>query len=338
MRNDRPFTQLPRTGLRRRLLAAAGVLGVLTLSACGAAETGSAGSSDGDGSGYEKVVIAQPNWVGAAANAAVAAYVLEHELGVDVTVRQIDETLAWDGLDDGSIHAILEDWGGAPEKERLYIEEKESVVHGGDLGVVGHIGWFVPKAYADANPEVLNWENLNDFAADFRTAESGSKGQLLNGDPGYTSYDKELVANLGLDFQVVEGGSEEALVSAIQRADREGTPLLTYWWEPHWLNAEVELVEVQLPPYADDCHGGAIDQAETACGYPEVNLPKYLGADFAENGGVAAEFLKNFRWDTADQEYVAQLIQQDGLAQEEAARIWVDENPDKVAAWLPEQD
>ena len=318
------------------LIAGAGTLGLLALTACGAAETGSGGSG-ADGS-YDRVVLAQPNWVGAAANVAVAAHVLEHELGIDVTVQQIDETLAWDGLDDGSIQAILEDWGGAPQKEQLYLEEKKSVVHGGDLGVVGHIGWFVPKAYADANPEVLSWENLNDLAEDFRTAESGNKGQLLNGDPGYTSYDKELVANLGLDFQVVEGGSEEALISAIQRADREGTALLTYWWEPHWLNAQVELVEVELPPLAEDCHGGAIDAADTSCGYPEVNLPKYLNADFAANGGVAAEFLKNFRWDTADQEYVAQLIQHEGVAQEEAARRWVEANADKVAAWLPAED
>jgi glycine betaine/proline transport system substrate-binding protein len=322
------------------LIAGAGVLGMLTLSACGAADTGSKSTSDdGDSedSAYSEVVIAQPNWVGAAANVAVAAYVLENELDIETTVQQIDETLAWNGLDDGSIHAILEDWGGAPDEEKAYLEDKKSVVHAGELGVVGHIGWFVPKAYADANPEVLNWENLNDFADDFKTAESGSKGQLLNGDPGFTSYDKELVENLGLDFQVVEGGSEEALVTAIQRADRDGTALLTYWWEPHWLNAEVELVEVELPPYAADCHGGDIDRADTACGYPDVNLPKYLGADFAENGGVAAEFLKNFQWDTADQEYVAQLIQEGGMDQEDAAKQWVEENPDKVAAWLPEQ-
>ncbi|GAA1906564.1 ABC transporter substrate-binding protein [Streptomyces sodiiphilus] len=317
---------------RRTLTAATGVLGVLALSACGAAETGGGTNADG---GYDQVVIAQPNWVGAAANAAVAAYVLEHELGIDVKVQQIDETLAWDGLDDGSIHAILEDWGGAPQKEELYLEEKKSVVPAGELGVVGHIGWFVPKAYADENPDVLHWENLNDFAADFRTAESGDKGQLLNGDPGFTSYDKEIVEQLGLDFQVVEGGSEDAQITAIQRADREGTPLLTYWWEPHWLNAEVELVEVELPPYSEECYE---DLSQVACAYPEVDLPKFLNADFAENGGVAAEFLKNFRWDTDDQNYVAQLIQSEGMEHEEAAARWVEENPDKVAAWLPAQD
>ncbi|MDB1087090.1 glycine betaine ABC transporter substrate-binding protein [Streptomyces sp. ACA25] len=320
--------------IRHSLVAGAGVLGLFTLSACGAADTGSSSDGGADGSGYDQVTIAQPNWVGAAANVAVAAYVLEHELDIDVTVQQIDETLAWDGLDDGSVHAILEDWGGAPEKEELYIEEKGSVVPGGELGVVGHIGWFVPKAYADENPEVLDWENLNDFAADFSTAESGSKGQLLNGDPGFTSYDKAIVEELGLDFEVVEGGSEDAQITAIQRAHRDGTPLLTYWWEPHWLNAEVELVEVQLPPYSEECYE---DLSKVACAYPDVDLPKFLNADFAENGGVAAEFLKNFSWDTEDQNEVAALIQGEGMDQEDAAEQWVNANPEKVAAWLPEQ-
>ncbi|WP_165986563.1 glycine betaine ABC transporter substrate-binding protein [Streptomyces sp. YIM 98790] len=330
-----------RTPARRTALAAGtgALAALLTLTACGAADTGKpdagskdGGSTDGGGQGYDTVVLAEPNWVGAAANVAVAKYVLENELDVTVKVNQIDETLAWDGLDDGSIHAILEDWGGAPEKEQLYLEEKKSVVPGGELGVVGHIGWFVPKAYADAHPEVKTWEGLNGLAEDFRTAESGDKGQLLNGDPGYTSYDKEIVRELGLDFQVVEAGSEEALISAIQRADRDGTPLLTYWWTPHWLNAEVELVEVELPPYSEECYE---DLSKVACAYPDVNLPKYLNADFAENGGKAAEFLKNFQWDTADQEYVAQLIQGEGMEADAAAEQWVAENPDKVASWLP---
>ncbi|MBB0244910.1 glycine/betaine ABC transporter substrate-binding protein [Streptomyces alkaliphilus] len=325
-------TRSGRTG--RSLVAGTGLLGLLALTACGAAETGNSGAGGEDGEWTGEVVIAQPNWVGAAANAAVAVHVLQEDLGIDARVQQLDETLAWDGLDDGSIHAILEDWGGAPEKEQLYIEEKGSVVHAGELGVVGHIGWFVPKAYADANPEVLNWENLNDFADDFRTAESGDKGQLLNGDPGFTSYDKEIVRELDLNFEVVEGGSEEALISAIQRADRDGTPLLTYWWEPHWLNAEVELVEVELPPYTEECYE---DLSAIACAYPEVDLPKFLNVDFSENGGVAAEFLKNFRWDTEDQEYVAQLIQAEGMDQADAAARWVEENRDKVEAWLPEQ-
>jgi glycine betaine/proline transport system substrate-binding protein len=317
--------------VRRLLIAATGVLGLTAVSACQAAQTGG-GNADGE---YDEVVIAQPNWGGAAANAAVAAHVLENELDVRVSLQTIDESLAWDGLDDGSIHAILEDWGGMPKKEELYLDEKKSVVPAGELGVVGHIGWFVPKAYADANPEVLNWENLNDFAADFRTAESGSKGQLLNGDPGYTSYDAEIAEQLGLNFEVVQAGSEDAQVSAIQRADRDGTPLLTYWWEPHWLNAEVELVEVELPPYSDECYA---KEGEIACAYPEVKLPKYMNADFARNGGTAAEFLRNFSWGTDDQNYVAQLIQGEAMPQEEAAAKWVEENPDKVAAWLPKED
>jgi glycine betaine/proline transport system substrate-binding protein len=325
--------------LPKVLATGAGLLSLAVLSACGAADTGgsdaSSGAEGGGGEGeggYDTIVIAQPNWVGAAANVAVAEYVMENELGVTVEAQQIDESLAWDGLDDGSIHAILEDWGGMPDKEQLYVEEKGSVVPAGELGVVGHIGWFVPQSYADEHPEVLDWQNLNDFADEFATAESGDQGQLLNGDPGYTSYDTDIVRELGLDYEVVQSGSEEALITAIERADRDGTPLLTYWWTPHWLNAEIEMAEVQLPPYSDECYE---DLSAVACAYPDVELPKYLNADFAENGGDAAEFLRNFNWTTEDQDYVAQLIQSEGMDPQDAAQQWVEENPDKVEAWLP---
>lgn len=320
--------------IRRSLVAGVGALSLVTLSACSAAESGGGGgsSSGGGEDGYDQVTIAQPGWVGAEANVAVAKHVMENELDLTVEVKQIDESLAWDGMDDGSVHAILEDWGGAPDKEQLYVEEKESVVQIGYVGVVGQIGWFVPQAYADENPEVLHWENLNDFAEDFQTAESGGKGQLLNGDPGFTSYDHAIVEQLDLDFQVVEGGSEDALISAIRQADRDGTPLLTYWWEPHWLNAEVGLAKVELPEYTEGCQD---DADAVACDYPETPLPKFLNADFEEHGGEAAQFLKNFEWSTEDQNHVAELIQGGEMTAEDAAAQWAEENPDTVAAWLP---
>lgn len=329
MRNLKP--------VHRSLIAGTGVLGALVLSACGAADTGDSSDSATDGetsSSYETIVIAEPNWVGAAANVAVASYVLENELGYDVEAKQINETAAFDGMDDGSIHAALEDWGGAPDKEQLYVEEKKSVFAAGDLGVIGHIGWFIPKAYADANPEATTWEGLNGLVEDFKTAETGDKGQLLNGDPSYTSYDKALVEQLGLDYEVVEAGSEDAQVTAIKQAHEDGTPLLTYWWTPHWLNAEIPLVEVELPEYTEGCQ----DDPETvACGYPDTPLQKFLNADFAESGDPAAEFLKTFQWETSDQEYVAKLIQGEGMDPQDAAKQWVEENQDKVDAWLPEQ-
>ncbi|MGY1455285.1 ABC transporter substrate-binding protein [Streptomyces sp. SS8] len=312
--------------VRTTLAAGSAVLGMVALSACGAADT-SASSGGGD-----TVTIAVPSWVGAEANAAVAKHILEEELGVKAKLQQMDEPVAWDALDGGKIDAILEDWGGVPKKEKRYVEERKTVVEAGDLGVTGHIGWFVPKYFADENPDVTDWKNLNKYADELKTTESGGKGQLLEGSPSYTTNDDAIIKNLDLDLKTVYAGSEAAQITQIKKYVKEKKPFLTYWWTPQWLNAEIDFVEVKLPEYTEGCDA---DPEKVACAYPDTPLQKYLNADFAKDGGDAAQFLKNFNWSTEQQNQVAKWIAGDGMSSKDAAAKWAEENKSTWEKWLP---
>ena len=44
--------------------------------------------------------------------------------------------------------------------------------------------------------------------------------------------------------------------------------------------------------------------------------------------------MKNFTWTNDDQNLVAKYIAEDGMDPEDAAEKWIDENQDKVDAWL----
>lgn len=310
-----------------KLVAGAGVLGVVVLSGC-AAETGKTGGSD-------EVTITVPSWVGAQANAEVAKVVLEDELDVKkVNLKTMDEPIAWDALNNGKADVILEDWDGQPEKQKLYIDQKKSVVKGGDLGVTGHIGWFIPKYYADAHPEAATVEGLNKLAKDFKSSESGDKGEFLGAAPSYTTYDEWLIKNHHLDFKIKETGNEAAQIKEIQQKYKKKQPFVTYWWDPQWLNSDVELVEVELPPFKEGCNE---PKEKTECGYAETPLQKYFNKDFAKGGGDAAEFLKNFNWTTEQQNEVAKWIAKDKMSGEDAAKKWVKENKDVWEAWLPKK-
>lgn len=302
--------------------------GLLALSACGAAETG---RSTRAGSGSKSVTLTVPSWVGAQANAAVAAHILERELGYRVHTKQLGEVLAWDALSRGDVDAVLEDWGH-PKEEAQYVDKRRTVVKGGDLGVTGHIGWYVPKYFADAHPDVTDWKNLNKYAERFATAESGGKGELLEGSPDYVTNDDALIENLKLDLKPNYAGSEAAQITAIRKKAKAKKPFLTYWWTPQWLNAQVDMVEVKLPPYTEGCDA---DPKKIACGYPNTPLQKYFNADFARNGGEAAEFLKNFKWTTAQQNEVALKIAGERMSPEAAAEEWVRGNEAVWRAWLP---
>ncbi len=309
-----------------RLPAAGTALALALLTGC---TSGSGSASAGE---YEEVVIAVPAWAGGQANAAVAAHVLREELGVHVRLRSLTQNQAWDLLGDGSVQAILEDWGALPEKRRLYTAQRMSVVAAGELGPTGSVGWYVPGEVADTHPGVLEWEKLNDFTGLFSTDETDGRGRLLTGDPADASHDAALIDSLELDYTPVASGGEEQLIEALRGAARGGSPLLAHWWQPHWLHEELELAEVELPPHTAGCHreGGS-----DACGYPEIELRKFLNAGFAENGGRAAEFLADFSWSAEEQNEVARMIAAEGMTPEGAAARWAEENADRVAQWLP---
>ncbi|WP_405982834.1 ABC transporter substrate-binding protein [Streptomyces sp. NBC_00158] len=320
---------------RTRITAAVAAVAALAVGAgltgCGAADMTRQSSPFADTEGARTVTLSVQSWVGAQADVAVAQYLLEHELGYRVDTVQIDEVPAWDALSQGRVDAILEDWGH-PEQEERYVDGKGTIVRGGDLGVTGHIGWFVPTYFAERHPDVTDWRNLDKYAAELRTAESGGKGQLLDGSPSYVTNDKALVKNLGLDLQVVFAGSEAAQITQIKQFAKEGKPFLTYWYEPQWLFEKVPMTEVELPAYEKGCDA---DPEKVACAYPHTPLQKFFNARFAKDGGDAAAFLKRFRWTKEMQNDVALMIAEEKLPPQEAAARWVKENRATWQTWLP---
>ncbi|MFB7928990.1 ABC transporter substrate-binding protein [Streptomyces sp. NPDC056039] len=310
------------------LIAAVGSLALLT--GCGAADMTKQASPFANAQGAKSVTLSVQSWVGAQANVAVAQYLLEHELGYRVDTVQVDEVPAWDALSQGRVDALLEDWGH-PEQEQRYVKDKKTIAPGGGLGVTGHIGWFVPTYFAKKHPDVTNWKNLNKYADQFRTPESGSKGQLMDGSPSYVTNDKALVKNLKLDYQVVFAGSEAAQITQMKQFAKEKKPFLTYWYSPQWLFKKVPMTEVKLPEYKEGCDA---DLEKVACAYPHTPLQKYLNADFAKNGGKAAAFLKKFKWTTEDQNEVSLMIADKKMTPEDAAKKWVDSHKSTWKKWL----
>ncbi|GAB3118425.1 ABC transporter substrate-binding protein [Streptomyces calidiresistens] len=334
---------------RRLPITAVCVTVLLPLGACHS-EPAAAG-------GYEEVVIALPRWPGGQANAAVAAHVLREEFGVPVVLRELDQGRAWDLMDTGEVHAVLEDWGALPDRTELYTGPRGSVVDAGELGPVGGVGWYVPASWARAHPGAPTPEWLADLtdeltvppgaATDDAAPEAdpeavggsddgeGAGGALVYGHPDdVTELDERLIEDLDLDLTPVPLGGEDQVVAALRAAAAKGDGLLAAWWEPHWLNAEVRLVEIDLPPHTEGCEETDPSRTGEPCGYPEITLRKYLNADFAENGGAAAAFLARFSWTAREQNEVARMIAAEGMTPEGAAARWVEAHPGRVTSWL----
>jgi glycine betaine/proline transport system substrate-binding protein len=325
-------------GISRRKFGAVGVVAsvALLLSACaGSASSGSSPAAAGSGTathascGTSTINIADNAWTGYNADTAVVDYILRNDLGCTTHIAKVNEQVSWQGFPTGQIDVILENWGHE-DLAKKYITEEKKAVDLGPQGNQGIIGWYVPDWMAQQYPGILDWHNLNKYASLFKTSESGDKGQLLDGDPSYVTNDVALVKNLNLDYKVVVGGSEAALITAMQNATDHKTPLLFYFYEPQYALAKIKVDRVKLPPYTAGCDA---DPKTIACDYPPYTLNKVASAAWVAAGGPAVDFIKKFNWTNDDQNKVAADIAA-GKTYDQAAKAWIDANPDKVKAWL----
>jgi len=290
-----------------------------------AAEVTCKGAGD---KGTVKMMINQ--WVGAEANVAVAQCLLQ-QMGYKVETSTLAEEPAWQGFDTGEVDVILENWGH-PDLEKKYITDTKKATDAGPNGVTGIIGWYVPGWMLDTYPDLADWHNLNNHVDLFKTPESGDKGQFLGSDPTFVQYDQALIDNLGLNFKDIFSGSEAASITAFQNADKNKTALIGYFYDPQWLQNEIKLVQIKLPPWTQGCDA---DLKKVACDYPAYTLNKIVRTEWLNSAGDAGTFIKNFSWGNKDQNEVADLITNKKMSDEDAAKQWITEHPDVWQKWMP---
>lgn len=302
--------------------------------ASAAAPSAGGGTSAAPGD-WSTVKIAVNPWTGSRANAAVIAHLLKEKLGYEVELKDLDEGIDWQGFETDEVDAILEVWGHDADR-KTFIDEKKVAQDAGLMGVKGSIGWYVPAWMAEKYPDITDWNNLNKYADLFKTSESGDLGQFLLGDPSYVSNDEAIIKNLGLNFKVVAGGSEGTLIESLKQATIQETPLLAYFYDPQWAHSQPPfvdkpLVRIALPENTPEC---ATEGEAVACDYPAYELYKAVSTKFAQGGGTAHDLIKNFTWTNLDQSTVSELIDNQGMTPEDAAKQWVDEHEDVWSPWI----
>jgi glycine betaine/proline transport system substrate-binding protein len=311
------------------LVLGASLLAIVALVSSGGA-LGSAGQACGT------VTLNEQAWAGSTANTYVAKYVLEKRLGCKVKITKITEIPVFQAMADGKVDAVLEDWNHVDQYAQ-YVARQKSVALVRNNGLVGHIGWFIPRYLLEQNPGFKTWRGLKGKETVFKTAESGSQGMFLGGDPSYVQKDKQLIQLLGLNFKHVTVGAEPAEVARFTQAIKQKKPVIFYWWTPQYLNASLDLVEVKLPPRFKGCKddasaGGNVKQYR--CAYAADPLNKLFSKKFAQGGSRAYKMLAKWKWSNADQNLVAKWIAGDKMKPDKAAEKWVKANAAKVNAWL----
>jgi glycine betaine/proline transport system substrate-binding protein len=324
---------------RWRFLAAAAAVLLLAVACSDVSNSGSSGSASGgstvpDNKGTTITFAINP-WVGSQVNVSVAEALLSEKLGYTVKDKKVDEYAQFPALANGQLDATMEVWpsGHGPDYKK-YIQGNAGVVDGGKLGVIGQIGWWIPTYMLTDHPELASWEGLKTDAELFKTHESGSAGQITDGDSSYVTFDGPIAKNLGLNLVVKYAGSEDAELAALDAAYKKQGPILMYFWTPHWAQQQYDLTMIKLPAVTPACEDAAANNADAyACAYPQDDLYKAFNVDLQTRAPAAFALLSAMSYTNDDQNAIGLDIH-NGMTPEEAAQKWIDANPTKWQPWV----
>ena len=122
----------------------------------------------------------------------------------------------------------------------------------GSNGITGVIGWYIPRYLLKQYPQFKTWQGLKGKEpCSSRPSRARRACSWAGTRP--TSRRTALIKELGLNFKHVVAGAEPAQVARWSQLYKQKKPVLFYWYDPQYLNAQYDLVQVQLPERFPGC-------------------------------------------------------------------------------------
>ncbi len=311
-------------------LSSAVAAGALALGMAVSAQAQSVPESD------EPIKLAMNEWTGQHVSTTVAGEVLKR-MGYNVEYVTAGYYPQLTALADGDLDATLEIWSSNIG------EGFDAAMETGNIQVLGESGlrpqeaWYVPSYVIDMCPGLPNWEALNDCVDLFSTADTAPSGRFLDYPADWGDTNAQRIEALELDYVSIPSGGEGAIIAEIKSAVDREAPLLTMFWEPHWLHAQIDMERVYLPEYYDGCHDdaslGLNPNATYDCDWGGAEIWKVVNKGLAESHPGAWNLIEVYSIDNGEQAEMMAEIDDKGRDLIEVVNEWLDNNPDKVKAW-----
>ena len=246
-------------------------------------------------------------WDDSVAATHVAAEILQSKLGHKVELKPVEPAIMWQGVARGDLDATLSAWMPATHGE-YYDKLKDKVEVLGTNYAGAKIGLIVPE-YVQAKTIA----DLDTYAADF-------DGKIIGIDAGagVMRRTEDAVKEYNLTKIKLMPSSGPAMSTALARAEKAQKAIVVTGWIPHWMFAKWQLRFLEDPKNVF----GEAERIDTVAN-PGINT----------KAPEATAFLKKFSWG-AEEVGSVMLDIRDGKKPEEAAKAWVEKNPERVAGWL----
>lgn len=289
---------------RRWLVVLLAVLGAVALVTAGC---GGRQSPSGTGQKSKTINIGYISWDENIANAHLFKVLLERR-GYKVNLIQLDAGPMYAGLAQGNIDLFQDAW--LPSTHADYWNQYRNRLE--DLGI-----WFDRATLNLAVPAYVTGVNS---IADLKSHAAEFNGVITGIDPGAgeTRIVKTKVMpayDLSPEFQLVTSSST-AMLASLEKAVAANQPIVVTLWHPHWAYARYQLKDLTDPL-------GAMGPPEQLHSLGRLNFTR----DFPDVTAMVRKF------HLTDQQLASlenAVIQAPKGQEDNAARQWVDQNPQVV--------
>lgn len=289
---------MKKQGLRLVGTAAAGVLAMGLLAACG---PGGSGSSGGE---KELSIPIAAGWDEDIAISHLWKYALEQK-GYTVELPQVDIGPAFAGVAKGDFDLFFDTW--LPTTHEDYWNQYQEQVE--DIGV-----WYDKATLNIAVPEYVQAETIADLKGMAGTFDGTITG--IDSGAGLTRVTRdEAMPTYGLQDYELRTSSTTAMLSALQKATEAKEPIVVTLWHPHWAYSAFPIKDLADPK-------GAMGGAE------EIHV---IGRDgFGEDFPELTSALKKFEIDDKTLASLENTVLQEHEDPATGAEAWAKENQDFV--------
>ncbi|SAK83199.1 ABC proline/glycine betaine transporter, periplasmic ligand binding protein [Caballeronia hypogeia] len=321
--------------MKLKLFGALAVAGVF----CGASQANAASCGN--------VTIASMNWQSAELEAAVDKVILGEGYGCQVnmvigdtvpTITSMVDKAKPDIVSEGAIDLL-------PAIVKQGIDAKKIVMASKVIQEGAVYGWYIPKYFADAHPEIRTIPDALKHPELFPDPENPGKGAIYNGPQGWgmTVNTAQLFKAYKADkagFRLIDTGSAAGLDGALAKAYEHKQPWLGVYWSPTSLLGKYQMVKLEAGVPVDEAEwkrcttvADCPDPKPTA--WPPGRLYTLIAKPFADKASPdVMKYLNTRTFKTADVQQVMVWMTNNQATGEDGAKRFLKEKQDVWTKWV----
>ena len=289
--------------------------------------------------GAEAIKIPTHNWSSQIVGAFVVGKILGAAGNEVEFVENADSQAVYQAMCEGDVDLVHEVWEGAFGENFEKVVAEGCVIDAATHDAVTREEWWYPTYVEEQCPGLPDWQALNKCAAIFATAETEPKGRFLAGPADWLKNDDKRVKALGINFEVVNAGTADAIWAELKAASEAKRPIVHFNWTPNFVEAQYEGKFIEFPEHDPRCTSDAswgvnpdeiYDCGNPAHGYLKIGVWK----GFPDKNPEAYKVVQQINFTNAELAEMARLVDVEKMSAEDAAAKWFKDNESKWRGWL----